>query len=376
MRAAEARGPRGAPLNQSSSHCNTGGNTKTFPTPTLDKTSGAKKAFSPPPQRAVLRCGDLWRGVYRPTVLPGRAQFVERDIRDACCEFQTRLAQLQLRVEESAEQSSADFQQGGVRKRPLPAEGSLSVFCEVFIHRLLGGLLQSVPLESEEEVWSVFCDVWEGRRFLRAVLQRTWSRRWGVAEEGLHLARAFVLDLFCQSTSFSGVRETQERGPEEECSPGADSSCEDNDPSAQGVSAAAASFVDFLEKARASSIALASSAAQAAAALKWSEGECVRVQRVGLLCLLLLSYYSQPRSSDSFVSSASDCFATETPRKAEEWKLSPPRSIRLAVGEAFFTKKQDSLRHTDNPAVQTPAFRERKCPFYFFRDRKQPLRNE
>ena len=62
-------------------------------------------------QRSVLRCGDAWRGAYRPTLFPGRGRCTEGDIRDICCDFLLILCNHIAETNATATSTTLDVQQ-------------------------------------------------------------------------------------------------------------------------------------------------------------------------------------------------------------------------------------------------------------------------
>ena len=115
-------------------------------------------------QRAVLRCGDAWRGTYRPTIYPGRGRFLEGDIRDICCDFLLLLCKHlpAAAAAESSTSSSKQQQQGNGQN--LPAEGTLELFLSVAVKRAACCLSKSIPLEDQQDVFIFLITVWEGQR--------------------------------------------------------------------------------------------------------------------------------------------------------------------------------------------------------------------
>ncbi|XP_026191844.1 uncharacterized protein LOC34624653 [Cyclospora cayetanensis] len=265
-------------------------------------------------QRSVLRCGDAWGGLYRPTLYPGRGRFVEGDIRDICCDFVLLLCN---RIITATAASSNNTSRGGgsggggssgqgestensrgsncndevqplsdaaskgaciseavpsatrdaceaqerlqqqqqpvPQQQPscLPMEGSLELFMGVAVKRAACSLAKSIPLEDSQDVCAFFSTVWE--------------------------------TLFLQEHPFVFPKRTE---PEEE---EADSFELDS-----VLSAAAKAFQASMETIDEAAHALARAAADAASKADLTAEELLLAQRAALLYLLLWIYYTQP----------------------------------------------------------------------------------
>ncbi|KAL8273570.1 hypothetical protein Esti_002497 [Eimeria stiedai] len=279
-------------------------------------------------RRAVLRCGDVWQGLYRPTIYPGRGRFTEGDIRDICNGFlllicsritaaaapaaaaaggnsrgiqqeqqkqhlgQHSGASLQASAAAAAgpPQESQPHQQQQQQQLPchqqqqqvslLPAEGCLELFMAVAVRRSACCLSKPLPLENAEDVFAFLSTVWE--------------------------------TLFLEERPFATGQEADE----------AQKTPEETPEETQGLSAAALGFTCSIRALDLEGMNTAAAAAAAAAAAGLSRDDLVLVQRAALVFLILWVYYSQPLPSSSSSSSSSS-----------EPLLAPlPHPIRLAVG--------------------------------------------
>ncbi|PHJ16779.1 hypothetical protein CSUI_009404 [Cystoisospora suis] len=109
------------------------------------------------PQRAIRRCGDIWKGRYRPTLLPGRARAMEADMRRLLSEFVSM-----VRTDRVTRSVSCDTELGREENSGrFMVEGAFEVVSYLVFKHRFSCIHQAALLETQEEVWQLLLLVWQ-----------------------------------------------------------------------------------------------------------------------------------------------------------------------------------------------------------------------
>lgn len=120
----------------------------------------AQQASEQHPQRAIRRCGDIWRGRYRPTLLPGRGRAMEADMRLLLSEFVSMVRADRTKMPSTADNTQFEEPEnsGG-----FMAEGAFEVVSFLVYKHRFSCIHQAALLETQEEVWQLLLLVWQGK---------------------------------------------------------------------------------------------------------------------------------------------------------------------------------------------------------------------